>query len=284
MSELGRFMVTRNEADIGAFRTSQLRNVGITAPYMHDGSMQTLWDAMDHYNKGGEPNHYLDGGIEPLALTEQEIDQLVAFMFTLTDGRFAELQRQRARAAARAGRQATSLPRRQPGPAQGHLLRPPGRGQATCPRRCEMKIRRPNGLPSVETRYLDEREEALRGLRRLERRDFLRASGAAAAAALASGVTVNPHSFMPVDVRGRRGRHRQARPSASRTSPTRTFTRRRSTTASCARCCGRSTTSTPSTRSRTSSSTAATWPSSGRTEELDLGARDPEEREGAACG
>ena len=93
MSELGRFMVTRNEADIGAFRTSQLRNVGITAPYMHDGSMQTLWDTIDHYNKGGEPNHYLDGGVEPLALTEKEVDQMVAFMFTLTDGRFSEYNR-----------------------------------------------------------------------------------------------------------------------------------------------------------------------------------------------
>ncbi len=104
MSELGRFMVTRNEADIGAFRTSQLRNVGITAPYMHDGSMQTLWDTIDHYNKGGEPNHYLDGGVEPLALSEPEVGQLVAFMFTLTDGRFSalndsELERQRGLAA-----------------------------------------------------------------------------------------------------------------------------------------------------------------------------------------
>jgi cytochrome c peroxidase len=93
MSELGRFMVTRNEADIGGFRTPQLRNVGVTAPYMHDGSMQTLWDTMDHYNKGGEPNHYLDGGVEPLALTEAEINQVVAFMFTLTDNRFADLNR-----------------------------------------------------------------------------------------------------------------------------------------------------------------------------------------------
>ena len=41
------------------------------APYMHDGSMQTLWDVMDHYNKGGEANPFLDGGIEPLALTER---------------------------------------------------------------------------------------------------------------------------------------------------------------------------------------------------------------------
>jgi len=90
MSELGRFMVTRNAADIGSFRTPQLRNIGITPPYMHDGSMQTLWDVMDHYNKGGEVNAYLDGGIEALMLNEEEIDQIVAFMFTLTDRRFAE--------------------------------------------------------------------------------------------------------------------------------------------------------------------------------------------------
>ena len=90
LSELGRFMVTKSRADIGAFRTLQLRNVGITAPYMHDGSMQTLWDVMDHYNKGGEANPYLDGGIEPLALTEEEIDQVVALLFALTDERFSE--------------------------------------------------------------------------------------------------------------------------------------------------------------------------------------------------
>ena len=90
MGELGRFLVTKDYADIGAFKTQGVRNVGITAPYMHDGSMRTLWDVMDHYNKGGETNPYLDGGIEPLALTEDEIDALVAFMFTLTDERFAE--------------------------------------------------------------------------------------------------------------------------------------------------------------------------------------------------
>jgi len=93
LSELGRFMVTHNRADIGAFRTPLLLNIGITAPYMHDGSMATLWDVMDHYNRGGEANPFLDGGIEPLALTEEEIDQLVAFLFTLTDVRFAEENR-----------------------------------------------------------------------------------------------------------------------------------------------------------------------------------------------
>jgi cytochrome c peroxidase len=101
LSELGRFMVTKDRSDIGAFKTSQIRNIAITHPYMHDGSLQTLWDVMDHYNKGGEANLYLDGGIEPLALSEKEIDAVVAFMFTLTDKRFAaqsqrELERQRA--------------------------------------------------------------------------------------------------------------------------------------------------------------------------------------------
>lgn len=101
LSELGRFMVTKSYADIGGFRTPQLRNVGITAPYMHDGSMETLWDTIDHYNKGGEANPFLDGGIEQLDLDENEVNQLVAFLFTLTDDRFAslndeEMARQRA--------------------------------------------------------------------------------------------------------------------------------------------------------------------------------------------
>ena len=90
LSELGRFMVTHNRADIGSFRTPLILNIGITPPYMHDGSLPTLWDVIDHYNKGGEANLFLDGGVEPLALTEEEIDQLVAFLFTLTDVRFAE--------------------------------------------------------------------------------------------------------------------------------------------------------------------------------------------------
>jgi cytochrome c peroxidase len=90
MSEIGRFIVTKNRSDIGAFRTLLLPNIGITPPYMHDGSLKTLWDVMDHYNKGGEPNLFLDGGMEPLALTEGEIDEVVALLFTMTDDRFAE--------------------------------------------------------------------------------------------------------------------------------------------------------------------------------------------------
>ena len=61
---------------------------------MHDGSMQTLWDVMDHYNKGGVPNPFLDGGMQRLGLTEPEIDDLVAFLFALTDERFEKFNGQ----------------------------------------------------------------------------------------------------------------------------------------------------------------------------------------------
>lgn len=100
LSELGRFLVTKNYSDTGAFKTSALRNIALTAPYMHDGSLPTLWDVMDHYNKGGIQNPFLDGGIQRLGLTEAEIDDLVAFMGSLTAGDQkaegdAELQRQK---------------------------------------------------------------------------------------------------------------------------------------------------------------------------------------------
>lgn len=88
-TELGRFLVTKNQNDIGAFKTPTLRNVAITGPYMHDGSMETLWDVVDHYNKGGIPNPFLDGGMQRLGLSESEIDDLVAFMQSLTTARFA---------------------------------------------------------------------------------------------------------------------------------------------------------------------------------------------------
>ena len=52
MSVLGRFLVTKKQSDIASFKTPGLRNVLVTGPYFHDGSMQTLWDVVDHYNKG----------------------------------------------------------------------------------------------------------------------------------------------------------------------------------------------------------------------------------------
>ena len=90
MSELGRFLVTKQPHDIGAFRTMSLRNLLVTEPYFHDGSQATLWDTIDHYNKGGVQNPYLDGGIVPLGLTEAEEDDLVAFLATLTSPEYAD--------------------------------------------------------------------------------------------------------------------------------------------------------------------------------------------------
>jgi len=92
LSVLGRSLVTKKESDIASFKTPDLRNVLITAPYFHDGSQATLWDAMDHYNKGdGLKNPWLDEDIQPLALSEAEIDDVVAFMATLTSSQYKEL-------------------------------------------------------------------------------------------------------------------------------------------------------------------------------------------------
>jgi cytochrome c peroxidase len=83
-TELGRFIVTKQPKDIGAFKSSGLRDIALSAPYMHDGSEATLLDVVNFYDKGGEPNPYLDGGIVPLKLTDQEKQDLVAFMESLT--------------------------------------------------------------------------------------------------------------------------------------------------------------------------------------------------------
>ena len=95
VSELGRFAVTESLDEIGAFKTSTLRNVAVTAPFMHDGSLKTLRDVVDHYNNGGvtnknDPvNDFLSGGIRPLNLTDDEISDLVAFLESLTSPQFA---------------------------------------------------------------------------------------------------------------------------------------------------------------------------------------------------
>jgi cytochrome c peroxidase len=92
MSALGRYLVTRNDSDMASFKSPDLRNVMVTAPYFHDGSFATLWDVMDHYNKGdGIQNPWLDVDMQPLALQESEIDDLVALMASLTSPSYKEL-------------------------------------------------------------------------------------------------------------------------------------------------------------------------------------------------
>jgi cytochrome c peroxidase len=111
--ELGRFLVTKQANDVGAFKTPTLRNVAATAPYMHDGTLATLWDVMDHYNKGGVPNPFLDGGMQRLGLSEAEIDDVVRFMETLTSKKLeafarAEMAKQAARKNVRPERDAAT--------------------------------------------------------------------------------------------------------------------------------------------------------------------------------
>ena len=85
----GRFLITKRQSDIASFKTPDLRNVLVTGPYFHDGSMRTLWDVMDHYNKGdGVTDPWLDNKMQPLALMESEINDVVAFLASLTSPQY----------------------------------------------------------------------------------------------------------------------------------------------------------------------------------------------------
>ncbi|MEE9413191.1 MAG: cytochrome c peroxidase [Methylococcales bacterium] len=94
-SELGRFAITEEITLMGAFKTPTLRNVELTAPYMHDGSLKTLKDVIKHYNNGGvtpadaKVNAFLSGGIRPLDLADEQINDLAAFMEALTSPEYA---------------------------------------------------------------------------------------------------------------------------------------------------------------------------------------------------
>ncbi len=83
-NDLGRYEVTQDPADRWKYRTPSLRNVALTRPYMHDGSLSTLEDVVDFYDQGGIPNPLLDPLIRPLGLTAQERGDLVAFLHALT--------------------------------------------------------------------------------------------------------------------------------------------------------------------------------------------------------
>jgi cytochrome c peroxidase len=82
--DLGRFVVTKDERDTGAFKTPTVRNVALTGPYMHDGSQATLEEVVEWYDKGGHPNPHLSDKIKPLDLTAQDKADLVEFMKACT--------------------------------------------------------------------------------------------------------------------------------------------------------------------------------------------------------
>jgi cytochrome c peroxidase len=81
--DLGRYMVTKNAEDIGAFKTPTLREIARSAPYTHDGRFKTLEEVVNFYNKGGVKNPHQDPLIIPLELTDEEKRDLVAFLHTL---------------------------------------------------------------------------------------------------------------------------------------------------------------------------------------------------------
>ncbi|HNS13543.1 MAG TPA: cytochrome c peroxidase [Bacteroidia bacterium] len=81
----GRARITTLSTDVGKFKVPSLRNVGRTAPYMHDGSIATLEEVIDHYNSGGQPHPNKSRLVQPLNLTVQEKQDLVNFLRALSD-------------------------------------------------------------------------------------------------------------------------------------------------------------------------------------------------------
>ncbi len=83
-NDLGRYEITQDPADRWKYKTPSLRNVSLTAPYMHNGSIPTLRAVMEFYNRGGIPNEGQDPLLGELGLSDNDIDDLVAFLKSLT--------------------------------------------------------------------------------------------------------------------------------------------------------------------------------------------------------
>lgn len=92
--DLGRFEVTKVEKEKGAFKTPTIRNVALSAPYMHDGSQKTLEEVVEFYAKGGHPNPTLDEKLKKLDLNDQDKKDLVEFMKACT-GEFPKVEKGR---------------------------------------------------------------------------------------------------------------------------------------------------------------------------------------------
>jgi len=89
-ADKGRFRIHLDSADIGSFKVPSLRNIEITDPYMHDGSIETLEEVLAHYSGGGAGHYLQDNSIVPFELTAKEKKQLIAFLKSLTDLSFLE--------------------------------------------------------------------------------------------------------------------------------------------------------------------------------------------------
>ena len=86
----GRYVLTRLQEDIGRFKVPSLRNVELTSPYMHDGSLSTLEQVVSHYESGGS-NHFNQSNlVKGFNLTSEERASLIAFLQSLTDYEFTQ--------------------------------------------------------------------------------------------------------------------------------------------------------------------------------------------------
>lgn len=85
-TDLGRFRITRNAEDKGKFKTLNLRNVALTSPYMHNGSLSTLEEVLEFYSKGGDAP--TKSALKPMNFTEFEKTSLKAFLSTLTSSQY----------------------------------------------------------------------------------------------------------------------------------------------------------------------------------------------------
>jgi cytochrome c peroxidase len=83
LEDLGRFRFTKKDDDRGKFKTPTLRGVGLRPPYMHDGSLKSLEDVVEFYNRGGGPNPHMSPFLRPLGLTKDDVNALVAFLKSL---------------------------------------------------------------------------------------------------------------------------------------------------------------------------------------------------------
>jgi cytochrome c peroxidase len=84
-ADSGRARITLRASDVGKFKVPSLRNCELTAPYMHDGSMATLEEVVEHYNSGGQPSPTKSNVVRPRNMTAQEKTDLVNFLKALTD-------------------------------------------------------------------------------------------------------------------------------------------------------------------------------------------------------
>lgn len=89
-ADSGRMRTTKLESDRDLFKVPTLRNISLTAPYMHDGSMNSLDDVIRHYESGGAPNKNKSPHLKPFELTDEDRMNLIHFLKTLTDQKFIE--------------------------------------------------------------------------------------------------------------------------------------------------------------------------------------------------